>query len=59
MSQGEAGKGGILPAAKVTPEIAAIRGIPVGQDSRSPTAIEIADAAALLDFHRPGPRHYR
>ncbi|MSQ42565.1 MAG: hypothetical protein EXR65_06000 [Dehalococcoidia bacterium] len=24
------GKGGILPAAKVTPEIAAIRGIPVG-----------------------------
>jgi glutamate synthase domain-containing protein 2 len=30
------GKGGILPAAKVTKEIAAIRGIPQGQDSISP-----------------------
>jgi glutamate synthase domain-containing protein 2 len=30
------GKGGILPGAKVTPEIAAIRGIPAGQDSISP-----------------------
>jgi len=30
------GKGGILPANKVTPEIAKIRGIPVGQDSISP-----------------------
>ena len=30
------GKGGILPAAKVTAEIAAIRGIPEGQDSISP-----------------------
>ena len=30
------GKGGILPGAKVTPEIAAIRGIPVGRDSISP-----------------------
>lgn len=30
------GKGGILPAAKVTDEIAAIRGIPAGQDSVSP-----------------------
>jgi glutamate synthase domain-containing protein 2 len=30
------GKGGILPAAKVTAEIAAIRGIPAGQDSISP-----------------------
>jgi len=30
------GKGGILPANKVTAEIAAIRGIPVGQDSISP-----------------------
>lgn len=52
LSQGaKPGKGGILPAAKVTPEIAAIRGIPVGQDSRSPNRHpEIADAAALLDF---------
>jgi len=30
------GKGGILPAAKVSPEIAMIRGIPAGQDSISP-----------------------
>jgi len=30
------GKGGILPGAKVTREIAAIRGIPEGQDSISP-----------------------
>lgn len=30
------GKGGILPGAKVTPEIAEIRGIPVGQDAISP-----------------------
>jgi len=30
------GKGGILPGAKVTAEIAAIRGIPEGQDSISP-----------------------
>jgi glutamate synthase domain-containing protein 2 len=30
------GKGGILPGIKVTPEIAAIRGIPAGQDSISP-----------------------
>ena len=37
LSQGaKPGKGGILPAAKVTPEIAAIRGIPPGQDSISP-----------------------
>ena len=54
LSQGaKPGKGGILPAAKVTPEIAAIRGIPVGQDSRSPNRHpDIADAAALLAFIR-------
>ncbi len=52
LSQGaKPGKGGILPAAKVTPEIAAIRGIPVGQDSRSPNRHpEIASVAGLLDF---------
>jgi glutamate synthase domain-containing protein 2 len=52
LSQGaKPGKGGILPAAKVTPEIAAIRGIPVGRDSRSPNRHpDIADVAALLDF---------
>jgi len=37
LSQGaKPGKGGILPGNKVTPEIAAIRGIPVGQASISP-----------------------
>ena len=30
------GKGGILPGAKITEEIAAIRGIKAGQDSISP-----------------------
>ena len=52
LSQGaKPGKGGILPAAKVTAEIAAIRGIPAGQDSRSPNRHpEIASSAELLDF---------
>jgi glutamate synthase domain-containing protein 2 len=37
LSQGaKPGKGGILPGAKVTQEIAVIRGIPAGQDSISP-----------------------
>jgi len=37
LSQGaKPGKGGILPGVKVTPEIAAIRGIPVHEDSISP-----------------------
>jgi glutamate synthase domain-containing protein 2 len=37
LSQGaKPGHGGVLPAAKVTPEIAAIRGIPAGQDCISP-----------------------
>jgi hypothetical protein len=37
LSQGaKPGKGGVLPAAKVTEEIAKIRGIPAGQDSLSP-----------------------
>lgn len=37
LSQGaKPGKGGILPGGKVTPEIAEIRGIPVGSDSISP-----------------------
>jgi glutamate synthase domain-containing protein 2 len=52
LSQGaKPGKGGILPAAKVTPEIAAIRGIPVGRDSLSPSRhAEIGGTGALLDF---------
>lgn len=39
LSQGaKPGKGGVLPGRKVTPEIAAIRGIPLGQDCISPNA---------------------
>lgn len=45
------GKGGILPGAKVTEEIAAVRGIPVGQPSLSPNRHpEIANAGDLLDM---------
>ncbi|RMF06838.1 MAG: FMN-binding glutamate synthase family protein [Candidatus Neomarinimicrobiota bacterium] len=37
LSQGaKPGHGGILPAAKLTPEIAAIRGVPLGRDVLSP-----------------------
>ncbi|WP_375551344.1 FMN-binding glutamate synthase family protein [Rhodophyticola porphyridii] len=45
------GKGGILPAAKITPEIAEIRGISAGQDSLSPNRHkEIRNFADLLDM---------
>ena len=45
------GKGGILPGAKVTPEIAAIRGIPVGQASVSPNRFtEFSSLPELIDF---------
>jgi glutamate synthase domain-containing protein 2 len=52
MSQGaKPGKGGILPAAKVTEEIASIRGIPAGEASISPNRHrEINSAEQLLDF---------
>ena len=52
LSQGaKPGKGGILPAVKVTEEIAAIRGIPAGQDSLSPNRhLEVDSAADLLDL---------
>jgi glutamate synthase domain-containing protein 2 len=48
------GKGGILPANKVTQEIADIRGIPAGQDSISPNRHrDIANIAELGTFiHR-------
>ena len=51
LSQGaKPGKGGILPGAKVTAEIAEIRGIAEGQDSISPNRHpEIDSAADLLD----------
>ena len=45
------GKGGILPGAKVTREIAKIRGIPAGKPSISPNRHpEIDNAEELLDF---------
>ncbi len=52
MSQGaKPGKGGILPAAKVSPKIAEIRGIPVGQASISPNRHpEINNITEMLDF---------
>lgn len=52
LSQGaKPGKGGILPGVKVTPEIAAIRGIPVGHDSISPNRHpEVDGPDGLLDL---------
>jgi glutamate synthase domain-containing protein 2 len=52
LSQGaKPGKGGILPGAKVTDEIAKIRGIPVGQDCISPNAhTEFSNEDELIDF---------
>jgi glutamate synthase domain-containing protein 2 len=52
LSQGaKPGKGGVLPGAKVTDEIANIRGIPAGQDSISPNRHpDIANVDQLLDM---------
>lgn len=52
LSQGaKPGKGGILPGAKVTPEIAKIRGIEAGKDSLSPNRHpEISNIKELLTF---------
>ena len=52
LSQGaKPGKGGILPAIKVTEEIAEIRGIPVGKDSISPNRHpEVSSLGDLLDM---------
>jgi glutamate synthase domain-containing protein 2 len=51
MSQGaKPGKGGILPGGKVTEEIAAIRGIPIGGDAISPNRhTDINSNTELLD----------
>jgi len=51
LSQGaKPGKGGVLPGGKVTPEIAATRGIPVGEASLSPNRHrDIANTHELLD----------
>lgn len=52
LSQGaKPGHGGILPAAKVTPEIAEIRGVPMGQDVLSPpTHSAFSTPIGLLEF---------
>lgn len=56
LSQGaKPGHGGVLPAAKITPEIAATRGVPMGRDCISParhsafsTPLELVDFIARL-----------
>ena len=52
LSQGaKPGLGGMLPGAKVTSEIAAIRGIPVGKDCASPSRHSaFGDVDSMLDF---------
>lgn len=52
LSQGaKPGHGGVLPAAKVTPEIAAIRGVPMGEDCISPAShSEFSTPIGLLEF---------
>jgi glutamate synthase domain-containing protein 2 len=47
------GQGGLLPKEKITAEIAAIRGIPMGVDCHSPNGFtEFHDASSLLGFIR-------
>ncbi len=52
ISQGaKPGLGGVLPAVKVTPEIARIRGVPMGKDCISPAAHSaFRNCDELLDF---------
>ncbi|WP_371633398.1 FMN-binding glutamate synthase family protein [Streptomyces sp. NBC_01259] len=52
LSQGaKPGLGGLLPGAKVTPEIAEIRGIPLGEDCASPSRhTAFSDVDSMLDF---------
>lgn len=52
LSQGaKPGLGGVLPAAKITPEIARIRGIPRDRDCISPAAHSaFSDVSSMLDF---------
>ena len=52
LSQGaKPGRGGVLPGAKVTPEIASIRGIPVGRDCISPSRHSaFHDIDSMIDF---------
>ncbi len=52
LSQGaKPGHGGLLPGSKVTPEIAKVRGIPVGQDCLSPAVHpEFSTPRELMEF---------
>lgn len=52
LSQGaKPGHGGVLPAAKVTPEIAEIRGIPLGEDCISPARHSaFSTPAEMMEF---------
>jgi glutamate synthase domain-containing protein 2 len=52
LSQGaKPGLGGLLPAAKVTPEIARIRGVPAGRDCASPARhTAFSDVDGLIEF---------
>ncbi|MCW8980780.1 MAG: FMN-binding glutamate synthase family protein [Altibacter sp.] len=52
LSQGaKPGKGGVLPAAKITPEIAKIRHVPLGKDVLSPPTHSAFDGVdGLLEF---------
>jgi glutamate synthase (ferredoxin) len=52
LSQGaKPGLGGVLPAAKITPEIARIRGIPLGKDCISPASHSaFGDVSSMCDF---------
>ncbi len=52
LSQGaKPGLGGVLPAAKITPEIAAIRGVPQGHDCVSPSRHgEFDNVDSMLDW---------
>jgi len=52
LSQGaKPGKGGVLPGAKVTPEIAEARGVPLGHDCISPNKhVEFSNVPEMIDF---------
>jgi glutamate synthase (ferredoxin) len=52
LSQGaKPGLGGVLPSAKITPEISRIRGIPMGKDCISPANhTAFTDVSSMLDF---------
>jgi glutamate synthase (ferredoxin) len=52
LSQGaKPGRGGLLPSAKITPEISQFRGVPMGRDCVSPAShAEFQDVDSMLDF---------